>query len=46
MCRRMCYTVKLCAGSSLSHALGVSDEECRAMNHRASLIGSAEVQVT
>lgn len=43
MFRKMCYIVELCASSPLSLVLGVSVEECRAMNHRTSLTGSAEV---
>lgn len=42
MCGRVCYTVKLCASSSLSHALAVCDEECNAVNHKTSLMEIAE----
>lgn len=46
MCGRVCYTVKSCASSSLSHALDVSDEECKAVNHKTFLMEIAEEWVT
>lgn len=36
MCRKMCYIVKRCASSPLSHVLGVSAEERTALNHKTS----------
>ena len=39
----MCCRVKLCASSPLSWVLGISVEERRAMNHKTSLVGSADI---